>query len=268
MLNTLTIIIKGAGEMASGIAWRLYRSGFHKIIMLETAKPMAIRRRVCFSEAVYDMNKTVDTITAELATNHQDAAAIMARGNIVVMIDPQWQQIGQIKPDIVIDAILAKKNLGTGLQEAPLVIGTGPGFTAGKDVHAVIETNRGPNLGRVIYEGSPEPNTGLPQQVMGFTTERVLYAGSTGIVKGAKPLGSQVVKGERIASIGTTEVTATLSGTLRGLIRNNSKVRAQTKIGDIEPRDQVNIDKVSDKALAIGGGVLETVLGRFNINYQ
>ncbi len=251
--------------MASGIAWRLYRSGFRKIIMLETEAPMAIRRTVCFSEAVYESRKTVDTITAELALNDREAAAVIARGNIAIMVDPCWRQIENFSPDIVIDAILAKRNLGTTMQEAPLVIGAGPGFTAGRDVHAAIETNRGPALGQVIYTGSPEPNTSIPQEVMGFASERVIYANTEGIFMASGTLGTRVTAGETIATIGTTEVHATISGTLRGLIRDNLSVKAHTKIGDIEPRDHVDIDKVSDKALGIAGGVLEAVLTRFNI---
>lgn len=264
MLNTLTVMVKGAGEMASGIAWRLYRSGFRKIILLETEAPMAIRRRVCFSEAVYDRSKSVDTVTAELSRDKEEAEAAMARGNMVVMVDPKWQQIRHFKPDVLIDAILAKKNLGTSMQEAPLVLGAGPGFTAGVDVHAAIETNRGPALGQVIYTGSPQANTSVPQEVMGYTSERVLYADATGCLGAHKTIGDQVTPGELIATVGTTKLHAAIAGTLRGLIRDQSHVTPHTKIADIEPRADVDIDRVSDKALAIGGGILEAVLARYN----
>lgn len=264
MDNSLKFIIKGAGEMASGIAWRLHRSGFRHIVMLETREPMAIRREVCFSEAVYDQSKTVDGITAALAKTESETFTINSRGNIAVFIDPQWQLISRIQPDVVIDAILAKKNLGTKLNDAPLVIGAGPGFTANLDVDAVIETNRGAKLGQVIYEGSAQPNTSIPQQVMGYTRERVLYAGTNGLFNTRKHLGESVSKNEIIATVGNKQIRTAISGILRGLIRNDIEVKSHTKIGDIEPRPNVDITKVSDKALAIGGGILEAVLARYN----
>lgn len=264
MLNKLTFVIKGAGEMASGIAWRLHRSGFRKIVMLETEAPLAIRRGVCFSEAVYDTSKTIDHVSAKLAATPQEISSIWRHNKIAVIVDPGWAQISQIKPDIVVDAILAKRNLGTSIKEAHLVIGAGPGFTAGLDVDAVIETNRGPELGQVIHQGCPQANTSIPQQVMGYTHERVLYSMSSGHFTAHKNIGAKIVEQELIATVGTAEIRSAIAGTLRGLIRDNIEIDEGTKVADIEPRSNVNINKISDKALAIGGAVLEAVLFRYN----
>ncbi|MFW2365113.1 MAG: selenium-dependent molybdenum cofactor biosynthesis protein YqeB [Desulforhopalus sp.] len=265
MLNKLFIIIKGAGEMASGLAWRLYRAGFTNIVMLEIDKPMAVRRSVCFCEAVYDGRKTVDGIEAILAKTNTEIGSILEQNQIAVVVDPQWQTIEEIKPQVVIDAILAKKNLGTRIVEADLVIGLGPGFIAGEDVDVVVETNRGPNCGRLLYSGSAEKDTGIPGTVMGFDLERVIRAPTAGLFKASVEMNDHVQVGDTIGIVDQRPVIAAISGVTRGLIRDKIFVSKGLKIGDIEPRQGVDTTKVSDKSLGLGGAVLEALLAKFNV---
>lgn len=264
MRNT-PITIKGAGEMASGIAWRLYRAGFRNISMLEIAHPMAVRRRVCFCEAVYDGSAVVDGVSGVLCVDDTAMNRAIGQGIIPVVIDPEWKTIRHRKPRVVIDAILAKRNLGTCLDEAPLVIGLGPGFTAGKDVHAVVETNRGPNCGRVLYSGSAQKNTGIPGKVMGYDVDRVLRAPEDGLLKSKVQLGDRVIAGDTVATVNSSQVKTSITGIVRGLIRDGIMVTKELKIGDIEPRDGVDINLVSDKSLGLGGAVLEAVLAGINL---
>ncbi len=251
--------------MASGIAWRLYRAGFKNIIMLEIDNPLAVRRSVCFCEAVYDSRITVDGVEAILSNDESEIDSTIAKKKIPVVIDPEWSTITRRKPQIVIDAILAKQNLGTSIDEADLVIGVGPGFTAGKDVDVIVETNRGPNCGRLLYSGSAEKNTGVPGKVMGFDVERVVRAPADGLFKESITLGDFVKIGETVGHVNGTAVKASINGTIRGLIRDGIVVNKHLKIGDIEPRDGVDIDLVSDKSLGLGGAVLEAVMAKFNI---
>lgn len=264
MLNTLSIIIKGGGEMASGIAWRLYRSGFTKIILLETEMPLAVRRNVSFCETVYEGRKEVDGVEAILTSDDVEINAALDRKQIAVVVDSSWKTIGRRKPKIVIDAILAKRNLGTRRDEADLVIGLGPGFTAGEDVDVVVETNRGPNCGRLLYSGSAEKNTAVPGAIMGFDAERVVRAPVDGLFKASVQIDDQVQGGDTIGIVDNTPVTAAISGIVRGLIRDNITVTKNLKLGDIEPRQGVDTSLVSDKSLGLGGAVLEAILARFN----
>jgi len=264
MLRDTSIIIKGAGEMASGIAWRLYRSGFRNISMLEVEHPMAVRRRVCFCEAVYDSSTVVDGVAGVLCADDEEMNKALGFATIPVVVDPDWKTIGRRKPQIVIDAILAKRNLGTRMEEAPLVIGVGPGFTAGGDAHAVVETNRGPNCGRVLYTGRAMKNTGIPAKVMGFDVERVLRAPTDGVFKARVQLGERVTAGDTIATVDSSPVKTAITGVVRGLIRDGIKVAKDLKIGDMEPREGVDINLVSDKSLGLGGAVLEAVLAGIN----
>jgi len=264
MLRDTSIIIKGAGEMASGIAWRLYRSGFRNISMLEIDHPMAVRRRVCFCEAVYEGHVMVDGVSGVLCADDDEMNNALDCEKIPVVVDPEWHTIERRKPRIVIDAILAKRNLGTRMEEAPLVIGLGPGFTAGVDAHAVVETNRGPNCGRVLYEGCAMKNTGIPAKVMGFDVERVLRAPTDGLFEARVQLGDRVTAGDTIATVDSSPVITAISGVVRGLIRDGIKVTKDLKIGDMEPREGVDIDLVSDKSLGLGGAVLEAVLTGIN----
>ncbi len=251
--------------MASAVAWRIYRANIRRILMLDTASPLAVRRGVSFCEAVYDGHKTVEGVEAACVDNDPAVHASWEQGKIAVVVDPEWKMLARFQPDVVIDAILAKKNLGTRMDEASLVIGLGPGFVAGLDVHMVVETHRGHDLGRIMTAGSAEPNTGIPGPIDGYTDERVLRAPGDGEFKAECSIGDQVKKGERIGTVATDVVQAQIDGVLRGLIRTSSHVRRGLKIGDIDPRGDVNYcHTISDKARAISGSVLEAILRVYN----
>ncbi len=264
-ISELVIGIKGAGEMATGTACRLFQSNLKHLFMMETFHPLAVRRRVSFCEAVHDGKIAVEGVTAvKVFTSHEIRSA-WDENSIPVIVDPGWESIKAIQPDVVVDAIIAKKNLGTDLSEAPLVISLGPGFEAGKDVHTAIETNRGHNLGRLIFNGCPEPNTGIPGSTNGYTIERVLRAPCPGIFTSSLTIGTFVKKNDIVGYVDNKPVIAQINGVLRGQIRNNSKVTAQLKIGDIDPRgNRQYCTTISEKARAIGGSVLEAVLREYN----
>jgi xanthine dehydrogenase accessory factor len=265
MNNALIIAIKGAGEMATGIAYRLFKSNFKNIFMMETQNPMAVRRQVSFCEAIHDNKIAVEDIEACKVLQPDEFKTAWGKNQIPVIVDPDWNSIKAIKPHVVIDAIIAKKNLGTNLNEAPLVMGLGPGFEAGKDVHAVIETNRGHNLGRVIFKGCAEPNTGIPGNISGFTKERVVRAPCSGIFKSSLPIGKFVIKDDVIGYVDDKPVIAQIDGIIRGQIRNNTKVTNKLKIGDIDPRGRMEYcSTISEKARTIGGSVLEAILNKYN----
>jgi len=264
-LSAITVVIKGAGEMASAVAWRIYMSNIRQILMLESDAPLAVRREVSFCEAVHEGRKTLEGVEALRIDNDDEARKAWRQGKIAVAADPGWQMISRLQPNVVIDAILAKKNLGTHINEAPLVIGLGPGFEAGKDVHFVIETNRGHDLGRVIISGAAEPNTGIPGKIGGYTEQRVLRAPCDGEFKARCSIGDQVKKGDVVATVAGEDVPAKIDGVLRGLIRSASRVHRGLKLGDIDPRGQVDYCyTISDKARAISGSALEAILRVYN----
>ena len=263
-LGALNIVMKGAGDVASGIAHRLFKANFTRILMTEIPEPLSVRRSVSFCEAVWEGVMEVEGVRAELIHDLGDLAGVWERGSIAVIVDPRWTVIGMLKPDIVIDAVMAKRSLGTKREEAPLVIGVGPGFSAPEDVHAVVESNRGHNLGRVIYQGRAESYTGVPGSVLGFTTERVLRSPVAGRVSHAKKLGDYVKKDEIVLYVGGVPIHGPFDGVLRGLIRE-IEVAAGEKVGDIDPRGAVEYcTTISDKARAVGGGVLEAVMHAVN----
>lgn len=255
------VVVRGGGDLATGIIVRLKKAGFY-VIALECAHPTSIRRTVSLSEAVYDGEKEVEGIKAVLVHTFSDAVSLSSISGVVpVLVDENAQSVKRIRPLVLVDAIMAKRNLGTSINDADLVIGVGPGFTAGIDCHAVIETMRGHYLGSVIKEGSAEPNTGIPGLVGGVSSERVVHAPSSGIVKGIRNIGDSVEKDSVIALIGDVEVKAPISGTLRGLIRSGLTVKKGFKIADVDPRNvKEYITTCSDKAKAIAGGVLEAIL--------
>jgi xanthine dehydrogenase accessory factor len=264
-LHQLKILIKGAGEMATGIACRLYRANLRQIVMAETRNPLAVRRMVAFCETVHRGQCSVEGITAVQTRNEAEIVAAWQRREIGVIVDPKWKIGKEIQFDLVIDAILAKKNLGTHKHEAPLVIGLGPGFNAGKDVHRVIETDRGHDLGRVIETGAAKAYTGIPGNISGHTVARVLRAPCEGQFFSERSIGELVKAGDVIGTVGTETVTAKIEGVLRGLIQPDSNVRQGLKIGDIDPRGIVNYcDTISDKARALGGAVLEAIFSEYN----
>lgn len=264
-LTRLVIGVKGAGEMATAVAWRLYKANIRNIFMMEVPSPLAVRRRVCFCEAVHDGSATVEGVRALLASNADSVRRAWEKGCIPVAVDPGWEFIQQLAPHVVVDAIIAKKNLGTHTSEAPLVIGLGPGFEAGVSVHMAVETNRGHNLGRVLETGSPEPNTGVPGSINGYTRERVLRAPCSGLLVQRIAIGGMVRAGDVVAAVDGTQVKAAIDGVLRGLIREGTRVTPGLKIGDIDPRGvPENCVTISEKARAIGGSVLEAILCRYN----
>lgn len=264
-IEDLIILIRGAGEMASGVAHRLHQSHF-KICMLEIPHPLAVRREVSFCEAIYEGEKEVEGVRAKFISNPEQIQSVWKKGKIPLLIDLDAKETRSfLKPDVLIDAIVAKKNLGTQINDAPLVIGLGPGFTAGEDVHIVIETNRGHNLGRVILNGSAEPDTGIPGEVGGYTVERVLRTMKKGIFHPQKSIGERVSKGSVAAVVDDFPVIARISGVVRGLLREEIEVRRGMKVGDIDPRAKREFCfTISEKARAIGGGVLEAILYWFN----
>lgn len=255
-----TVIIRGGGDLATGIAHRLFMAGF-KIIILEIKEPTAIRRKVSFCEAIYSGEITVEGVKAVLVSSLDQVNESLNNGFIPVLIDEKGEMIKTIKPIAVVDCILAKKNLGTNRDLAPITIGVGPGFEAGVDVDLVVETIRGHNLGKVLHEGKAEANTGIPGNIMGFTGERIVRAGANGIVKNFHDIGDTVEKGDPICEIDGTIVYANLSGTLRGMIKEGLYVKEGFKIGDIDPRGLTEYAyTISEKARAIGGGVLEGIM--------
>lgn len=279
MNKKILIICRGGGDLATGIVHRLFRAGF-PVLVLETDSPAAIRRQVSFSEAVYDGTATVEGVTAEriASANRASVNHVLEEGRVPLLVDPEGSSIPLLKPDIVVDAIIAKKNLGTAKEIAPLVIGVGPGFTAGEDVDLVVESMRGHNLARIFTTGSALPNTGIPGNIGGFTKERVLHAEAAGYMKNIRQIGDIVEKGEEIARIyekmtedGTfsgsyVSVETSISGIIRGLIREGYHFQKGFKIADIDPRESelANCFTISDKARSIGGSVLEAVCGYVN----
>ena len=255
----MRVVIRGAGDLASGVALRLWRAGMD-VVLLDVEKPTAIRRTVAFSEAIVHGVQRVEDVTARLATA-ETAEETLAAGYIPVLVDPEGRSVPKLKPDALVDAILAKRNLGTEIRDAPVVIGVGPGFTAGVDCHAVVETMRGHTLGRVIREGSAIPNTGIPGLIGGFAGERVLRAPAAGLFHPLRDIGDAVTEGEILATVAGQPMTATLTGTLRGILPEGTEVFPGMKAGDIDPRCQrSHCFTASDKALAVGGGVLEAIL--------
>lgn len=253
-------MIRGAGDLASGIALRLHHAKFD-IVMLDLDRPTAIRRTVCFSQALLFGSWQVEDVTAVRAETSEDVWAALAAGNIPVLADPEARCLAWLKPGVVVDAILAKRNLGTKITDAHIVIGVGPGFTAGQDCHCVVETMRGHTLGRCIYAGSAIPNTNIPGLIGGFAGERVLRAPDTGIFRQRAEIGDHVQTGDIMGDVNGHPMTCTISGVLRGLLADGTPVTKGMKSGDVDPRDDETYCRtVSDKALAVGGGVLEAIL--------
>ena len=263
--NELVVLIRGAGEMASGVIHRLHRSHF-KVCLIEIPEPLAVRREVAFSEAIYDGLKEVEEVRAKLISKPEEIELTWKNENIPILVDSDAKKTRNfLKPDILVDAIMAKKNLGTQINDAPLVIGLGPGFTAGKDVHLVVETNRGHNLGRVISKGAAEADTGIPGEIGGYTIERLLRTMKKGVFHPQKSIGERVNKGAVVAVVDDFPVIAKISGVVRGLLRDGVEVKKGLKVGDIDPRGKRELCfTISDKARAIGGGVLEGILYWFN----
>jgi len=263
-MRQLLIAIMGAGEMATGIAHRLFSARFTRIVMSDIAMPIAVRRQVAFCEAVYEGKKTVEGVTAELIDAPSDTPPLWERQIIGVLVDGEASFLSALKPDVVIDAVMAKREKGPMRGLAPFVIGVGPGFSAPDRVDAVVESNRGHNLGRVIYEGTAESYTGVPGAMTGYTRERVLRSPQAGMVRPVRTLGAKVTRGDIVLYVDDTPVIAEIDGILRGLIRPIHVPKGE-KVGDVDPRGtEAYCSTISEKARAIGGGVLEALLHRFN----
>lgn len=262
------IIVRGGGDLATGTILKLHCSGFF-VLVLEIEKPAAIRRQVAFCEAVYEGEVTVEDVRCVKISNLKEMEIIRKQGAVPIFVDPEGESIRLLRPEVVIDAILAKKNLGTSKKMAPFTLALGPGFSAGEDVDAVIETKRGHQLGRIIRNGYAIANTGIPGNIGGFTKERVLHAEKAGVFHEVRKIGDLVQAGDIIAAIETADgkvpVRASISGILRGLLRDGYEVPKGFKIADIDPREDEleNCFTVSDKARCIAGGALEAVCAHF-----
>ena len=263
-MNNILVIIRGGGDLATGVAVRLFRAGF-SVMILEIDHPTVIRLTVSFARAVYESKAVVEGIEAVLISSWEKVEDTIKQEKIPVLVDPKGSCIKKLSPTFLIDAILAKRNLGTTISQAPLVIGLGPGFTAGEDVDAVIETMRGHNLGRLYYQGKAAPDTGVPGEVGGESKRRLLRAPAEGQIVPLHSIGDIVKAGELIAEVEGVPLRAEISGVLRGLIYPQSWVTKGMKVGDIDPRGiREYCFTVSDKARSIGGAVLEAICAYLN----
>jgi xanthine dehydrogenase accessory factor len=253
-------VIKGAGDLATGVAVRLHRAGL-RVLMTEIAEPTVVRRTVAFAEAIFAGETSVEGIRGVRAATQAEAENALLQESIPVLVDPAARVVRQVRPTVLIDGVMAKRNLGTALDDAPVVIALGPGFVAGQDAHAVVETQRGHYLGRMILDGSATPDTGVPGNIGGFTRERVLRAPVAGRMAEPRPIGTHVDAGETVGWVAGQPVQTAIAGTLRGLVREGLAVSAGMKVGDVDPRaEHAHCFTVSDKSLAIAGGALEAVL--------
>ncbi len=254
------VVVKGGGDLATGVAHRLHRAGMW-VIITELPQPTVIRRPVAFASAVFEGEISVEGVTARRVESVTQALACLDEGVVPVLVDPQAGVVRELRPDVVVDATIAKRNLGTHISDAPIVVALGPGFTAGVDCHAVVETARGHYLGRVITQGQATPNTGVPGAVLGYTEERVIRAPCGGVFRGERQIGDRVEAGQTVARVDGEPVVARISGVLRGLLADGLPVHAGMKVGDVDPRGVVDhCFTISDKARAVGGGVLEAIL--------
>jgi len=259
------VLIRGGGEVASGIAYRLHLSHI-RVCLTEVATPLAVCRGTTFSEAVFDGVKTVMGVRAELVPARQEEIyRVWQQGSIPIIIDPEASIKERIKPDVLVDAIMAKRKTDTRITDARLVIGVGPVFYAGRDVHVVVESNHSRNLGRVIFEGEAEKNTGMPVAIGGLTKERVVWSLRAGIFTSNREIGDSVVAGEVVGQVGDLLLEAPISGMLRGLIRSGVSVAKGSKLIEVDPvHDSITCNYITDKMLAIGEGVLKAIMLRLN----
>ena len=249
-------VVRGGGDLATGIIYRLWRTGF-RVLCLEIQRPLVVRRTVSAASAIFDGNITVDGMPVKRINTPND---IFLHEGVSIIVDPDALSVDVLKPFLLVDSIMAKRNIGTHMKMAPLVIGIGPGFVAKKDVHYVVETKRGHYLGRLIEEGTAIPDTGIPGVEMGYSIERLLRAPCDGYIDHKKDIGDHVEPGDLIGKLGREEIRATIPGMLRGLIHPSVYVKKGLKIGDIDPRNvRGHCFSITDKALAISGGVLEAV---------
>jgi len=254
------VLIKGAGDLASGVAYRLFRCGF-PVVMTEISQPMAVRRGVAFAQAVFDGEMTVQGVSARLVPGTEPARAALRQRIIPVLVDPQAACRAELAPAVLVDAMMAKANRCTSCGDAPLVLALGPGFVAGADCHVVVETNRGHDLGRILYSGSAATNTGVPGDVGGQAGKRVLRSPCAGRLYPHHAIGDRLAANALIATVKGHEIRAPFAGVLRGLIHESVPLAPGMKIGDVDPRAiRSHCFTISDKSLSIAGGVLEAIL--------
>ena len=263
--TNLVVLIRGGGEIASGVAHKLARAHF-RVCLTETPHPLAVSRGVAFCEAIYDGEKEVEEVVARKVESANDISKTWQESQIPIIVDPEALVKDTLKPQILVDAIMAKKNLGTRITDAPLVIGLGPGFKAGKDVHMVVETNDSQNLGRVIREGEAEKDTGIPIAIEGLTFERALHSPTGGIFQTDKEIGDLVTAGDVIASVAEQPIKAEIDGIIRALLRNRTAVEKGTKLGEIDPTGSKKACfTIRPKMSKIADGVSEAIMMRYNV---
>lgn len=262
------VLLWGGGDLATGVALRLHRVGIRALVV-EKDQPMVVRRTVAFANAVFKGKMQVEDVTGTLIQEPGEISKIWDQGQVPVIVDPDLRLLSVHKPLVLVDARMRKRFSPLDLDAVMMVIGLGPGFVVGENCHAAIETNRGHFLGRVYWEGSPEPDTGVPGQVLAYTRERVLHAPADGLISALKQIGDAVIKGEPVLEVGGEQVLAPFNGVLRGLIYDGVQVRKGMKVGDVDPRPETfRCYYVSEKSLAIGGGVFEAILTWENLRSQ
>ena len=263
--SDLIVLIKGGGEVASGVAHRLHRSRL-RVCLTEIEKPLAVTRGVTFSEAVFDGFKTIMGVTAERTEAAPDKIyEVWKRGYIAIAVDPTTSLKDKLNPDVLVDAIMVKRNTGTSRDDAPLVIGLGPGFYASRDVHMVVETNNSENLGRIIFDGRAEEDTGIPVAVGGLSIERVIHSPEDGLFLAQKQIGDTILTDETVASVAGHPVKVKIDGIVRALLKSNIEVKKGTKLGEVDPTACVeHCYSIRPRMRAIAGGVLEAIMIRFN----
>lgn len=264
----MIVVIRGGGDLASGVAYRLHKAGF-QVVITELAQPLAVRRLVSFAEAVYSGMIEIEAITGKCVKDPTDTlkiVGVLAKGQIPVLVDPEGESIRYLHPKVVIDARMLKREVELFSDHIPLILGLGPGFIAGRNCHAVIETNRGHMLGRVIWEGGSEVDTGIPEGIGEKRSERVLRAPASGYLRTFTNICDAMEKGKVIAEVAGEPILAPFDGVLRGLLHDGVEVSLGLKVGDLDPRNDPSYCRlISDKALAIGGGVLEAILTRTDL---
>jgi xanthine dehydrogenase accessory factor len=264
VMNGPVVLVRGAGEQASGVGWVLAKAGF-RVVMTEVAEPLMVRWPVCFGTAISEGRWQVEGVPASRVKDPRECEAAWRAREIPVLVDPELEGLSLLNPLVLVDAIMAKRNMGTKRSMARRTFGLGPGFRAGIDVDVVVETNRGHHLGRLIYDGAAQPNTGIPGEIGGFSRERVIYSAKAGIFRAKRAIGEQVSAGDCLGEIDdgiqTIEVVSSIKGVLRGLLRTETSVSAQVKIGDVDPRGHEEYCwTITEKARALGGAVLLGIL--------
>ena len=260
LFDPVLTVVLGGGDLASGVIYRLHQAGF-PVVVTELPAPLFVRRAVAFGEAVYSGTITVEGVRAQLVDSPPAVPAVLAAGGVPVLIDPDGDYLTALNPVVLVDARMEKRNMGLTRTDAPFVVALGPGFVAGGDVHAVVETNRGHDLGRVIWHGHAEPDTGQPGTVKGYQATRVLRSPAAGHVQAHFAIGDRIQAGQTIATVSTQPIIAPFDGVLRGIIHPHVDVAAGLKVGDLDPRGERDLCfRISDKALAVGGGVVQAVL--------